>query len=238
MEVMSPPSSAHELDTTAVNNTAAKLREVFTFSRAQSAPLLETWKNSMSTVSLLTRSNSSVSSIVSSESDDTYSIMSPVPPAISGSPGDPEDLTPVDPMPITLIDCSMDDTSFGGKMWAKSAWVGDYSVVSGTGKAGAYVTWLCVVETLEGKTLKFRKRYSEFVQLQRQLRDEFVLLRAAIPALPPKSLISKFRPSFLEERRRGLEYFLACIILNPVFSGSDIVRQFISGTSNLTDPAI
>ncbi|KAK9473268.1 Phox homologous domain-containing protein, partial [Dipodascopsis tothii] len=148
-------------------------------------------------------------------------------PTIYGSPGDPHDLTQVDPIPITLVDHSMNNSGEGATMWAASAWVGDYVIVSGTGKAGAYVTWMCIVDTAAGQTLKVRKRYSEFFALQRQLVTKFPHLRAAIPSLPPKSLISKFRPAFLEQRRRGLEYFLACVVLNPVFASCHLVKDFL-----------
>ncbi|KAK9373631.1 Phox homologous domain-containing protein [Lipomyces chichibuensis] len=229
MDLISLPSTSITLDRT-VAQTASKLRDVFSFNRAKSGPIFTTWTSSLGNFGSLSRSQTNGSSVFSSDSDDLHSVMSPVPPGIAGSPGDPHDLTPVDPIPITLVDHSMDDGDDNGQMWARSAWVGDYSIVAGAGKAGAYVTWLCVIETVEGRTIQFRKRYSEFCQLQNALSGEFPLLRAAIPGLPPKSIISKFRPAFLEERRRGLEYFLACIVLNPVFAGSTVVKDFISFT--------
>ena len=53
-----------------------------------------------------------------------------------------------------------------------------------------------------------RKRYSEFVDLRERLIEAFPDFEAAVPELPPKSVISKFRPRFLERRRSGLQYFL------------------------------
>lgn len=52
------------------------------------------------------------------------------------------------------------------------------------------------------------KRYSEFDDLRSRLLRGFPRFEGAVPELPPKSLISKFRPSFLEKRRAGLQYFL------------------------------
>ncbi|KAK9386514.1 Phox homologous domain-containing protein [Lipomyces mesembrius] len=230
MDVISLPSTTITLNRTVAQTSASKLRDVFSFNRANSGPIFTTWTSSLGNFGSLSRSQTNESSAFSSDSDDFHSAMSPVPPGIAGSPGDPHDLTLVDPMPITLVDHSMDDGDVNGKIWARSAWAGDYSIVAGAGKAGAYVTWLCVIETVEGRTIRFRKRYSEFCQLQNALSGEFPQLRAAIPGLPPKSIISKFRPAFLEERRRGLEYFLACIVLNPVFAGSTVVKDFISST--------
>lgn len=53
-----------------------------------------------------------------------------------------------------------------------------------------------------------RKRYSEFDALRQRLMRSFPNFDAAVPSLPPKSVISKFRPKFLEKRRAGLQYFL------------------------------
>lgn len=56
--------------------------------------------------------------------------------------------------------------------------------------------------------MNIRKRYSEFDDFRRQLIRTFPNFEAAVPALPRKSVISKFRPRFLEQRRAGLQYFL------------------------------
>ncbi|KAK9476352.1 Phox homologous domain-containing protein [Lipomyces japonicus] len=218
------------VDKNSLETQFSKLREAFTFNRTSNhlPPLIESWKNSFSSAPILQRSDTTSSlSTASFDSDDAHSLISPVPPGIYGSPGDPHDLAQVDPIPITLVDHSMNDEGINSNMWARSAWVGDYSIVPSTGKNGSYVTWLCIIDTIEGDSVKVRKRYSEFVQLQKKLFEEFPMLRAAIPNLPPKSMISNFRPFFLEQRRRGLEYFLACVVLNPVFSGSTAVKDFI-----------
>ncbi len=56
--------------------------------------------------------------------------------------------------------------------------------------------------------MNIRKRYSEFDDLRRRLVQTFPNFEAAVPILPPKSVISKFRSRFLEKRRAGLQYFL------------------------------
>lgn len=56
--------------------------------------------------------------------------------------------------------------------------------------------------------MNIRKRYSEFDDFRWRLVRTFPNFEAAVPELPPKSLISKFRPRFLEKRRAGLQYFL------------------------------
>lgn len=56
--------------------------------------------------------------------------------------------------------------------------------------------------------MRVRKRYSEFDDLREKLLRTFPNSEASMPVLPPKSIISKFRPKFLENRRAGLQYFL------------------------------
>ncbi|KAI0546498.1 Phox-like protein [Xylaria curta] len=130
---------------------------------------------------------------------------------------------------ITLRDnenSSIDDR--GSACWARSVEVVDYVIVNGSAtNIGAFVVWNIRVEMLSGSTMYIRKRYSEFDDLRWRLMRTFPGFEAAVPELPPKSLISKFRPKFLEKRRAGLQYFLHCIMLNPEFSGSPILKEFL-----------
>ncbi|KAG6039640.1 hypothetical protein E4U41_002389 [Claviceps citrina] len=112
--------------------------------------------------------------------------------------------------------------------WAKSVDIVDYTIVNGGATSiGAFVVWNVRVETLSGSYMNIRKRYSEFDDFRRKLVATFPNFQAAVPSLPPKSLISKFRPQFLDKRRIGLQYFLNCILLNPEFSGSPILKEFL-----------
>ncbi|RSL60930.1 hypothetical protein CDV31_010866 [Fusarium ambrosium] len=112
--------------------------------------------------------------------------------------------------------------------WAKSVEIVSYTVVNGsTTNIGAFVVWNIRVETLNGSYMNIRKRYSEFDDFRFRLVQTFPGFEAAVPALPPKSVISKFRPRFLEKRRAGLQYFLNCILLNPEFSGSPVLKEFL-----------
>ncbi|KAK7754979.1 hypothetical protein SLS62_003063 [Diatrype stigma] len=141
---------------------------------------------------------------------------------------------------ITLRDnenSSLDER--GSYCWAKSVRVVDYTVINGgnggsrssgsipggggyssssganiaaTLVAGAFVVYNIRVETLNGGYLNIRKRYSEFDDFRWRLIRTFPGFEAAVPELPPKSFISKFRPRFLEKRRAGLQYFLKCVL--------------------------
>ncbi|KAI1437464.1 hypothetical protein GGR50DRAFT_645163 [Xylaria sp. CBS 124048] len=130
---------------------------------------------------------------------------------------------------ITLRDnesSSMDER--GSACWAKSVELTDYVTVNGsTTKIGAFVVWNIRVETLNGSYMNIRKRYSEFDDFRWRLMQTFPGFEAAVPELPPKSVFSKFQPKFLEKRRAGLQYFLNCIMLNPEFSGSPVLREFL-----------
>ncbi|KAI1827834.1 Phox homologous domain-containing protein [Xylaria intraflava] len=130
---------------------------------------------------------------------------------------------------ITLRDnesSSADDR--GCACWAKSVELTDYVTVNGSKtNIGAFVVWNIRVETLNGSYMNIRKRYSEFEDFRWRLMQTFPSFEAAVPELPPKNFLSKFRPSFLEKRRVGLQYFLNCIMLNPEFSGSPVLKEFL-----------
>ncbi|KAJ5936699.1 hypothetical protein N7466_003149 [Penicillium verhagenii] len=131
---------------------------------------------------------------------------------------------------ITLEDHTADpecETSRG--LWAQSVLIEDHVVVQGKTGVGAYVVWNCRIQTLDGGPMVVRMRYSEFDDLRNRLVSSFPHAKNALPALPPKSVFYKFRPKFLEQRRVGLEYFLNCVLLNPEFSSSPIVKDFLFG---------
>ncbi|KAM3515420.1 hypothetical protein MY11210_000982 [Beauveria gryllotalpidicola] len=112
---------------------------------------------------------------------------------------------------ILLLDHEADDDAQdrNNACWARSVEIVDYTVVNGGATSiGAFVVWNVRVETLQGSYMNIRKRYSEFDTLRYRLIKSFPNSDAAVPSLPPKSVISKFRPKFLEKRRAGLQYFL------------------------------
>jgi hypothetical protein len=162
---------------------------------------------------------------------------------------------------ITLQDNTDGEDAKNKACWAKSVYIEDHVIINGgrtgIGNIGAFVVWNITVETLhvsphsssentadnqKGGTMRIRKRYSEFDDLRHKLLQTFPYSAAAMPPLPPKSVISKFRPKFLENRRAKLQYFLkwvyymsswsladwhSCILLNPEFSGSPVLKEFL-----------
>ncbi|KAL4784703.1 Phox homologous domain-containing protein [Aspergillus varians] len=131
---------------------------------------------------------------------------------------------------ITLEDHTEDPNSETSRgLWARSVTIDDHVVVQGKTGIGAYVVWNCKIRSLEGGIITVRMRYSEFDDLRLKLVTSFPHAKNALPSLPPKSVLFKFRQSFLESRRVGLEYFLNCVLLNPEFSSSPIVKDFLFG---------
>ncbi|KAK0660894.1 PX domain-containing protein YPT35 [Lasiodiplodia hormozganensis] len=132
------------------------------------------------------------------------------------------------PAPIRLEDHTAEGSDQNRALWAKSVTIDDHVIVSGNVPGmGDYVVWNCTVQTLDGGPMKIRKRYSEFDELRRRLAQTFPHAESAMPQLPPKSVISRFRPRFLERRREGLAYFLNCVLLNPEFSSSPVLKEFL-----------
>ncbi|KAF2132778.1 PX-domain-containing protein [Dothidotthia symphoricarpi CBS 119687] len=132
------------------------------------------------------------------------------------------------PTPIALEDHTEEGSDQLNVLWCKGVTIDDYVVVSGTAKGlGAYVVWNCTVETLDGGPMKIRKRYSEFEDLRQKLVTTFPQAGGSMPQFPPKSVISRFRPRFLEKRKEGLTYFLNCVLLNPEFAGSPVLKEFL-----------
>ncbi|KAF9304517.1 hypothetical protein BGZ74_001360 [Mortierella antarctica] len=52
-----------------------------------------------------------------------------------------------------------------------------------------------------------------------------------LPKLPPKRVVGKFRPAFVEKRRRELEYFLEWVVAHPVIGDCSVVVQWFLGES-------
>ncbi|KAK7191919.1 Phox-like protein [Paraphaeosphaeria sporulosa] len=155
--------------------------------------------------------------------------------------------------PIRLEDHTDEGSEQCKALWAKHVTIDDYVVVgSGTTPAlGAYVVWNITVDTLnvsavvapssspcclghstdpsfdQGSPMKIIKRYSDFDDLRQKLVQTFPHLVGAMPPLPPKSIVSRFRSKFLEKRRVGLAHFLNCILLNPEFAGSPVLKEFL-----------
>ncbi|GJJ73775.1 hypothetical protein EMPS_06133 [Entomortierella parvispora] len=54
-----------------------------------------------------------------------------------------------------------------------------------------------------------------------------------LPKLPPKRVVGKFRPAFVEKRRRELEYFLEWVVAHPIMGDCPVVVQWFLGPSHV-----
>ncbi|KAF8148042.1 Phox homologous domain-containing protein [Crassisporium funariophilum] len=105
--------------------------------------------------------------------------------------------------------------------------VGDGAGKPGKG-TGAYVVYDCVISTKEGTTMHLLKRYSAFEELHDVLKR--TLPQSLLPlllSLPPKAPLSKFRPAFLDSRRKLLQFWLASVLLHPELGGREVVRSWV-----------
>jgi hypothetical protein len=128
----------------------------------------------------------------------------------------------VPPVPIQLHD---EDTTHK-ETWASDVHIGDCTVVTGS-NGSQFAVWTISIHTTAGGTIKLLKRYSEMDSLRRDLVRTFPDHVSEIPRLPPKKVIGNLNNKFLMQRRRGLEYFVNCVLLNPDLGNSEIVRKFV-----------
>lgn len=93
---------------------------------------------------------------------------------------------------------------------------------------GGYIVYDCSIRTMEGTVIHAHKRYSDFAVLESALRHTLPPnQRHFIPTLPPKAPLSRYRPAFLDRRRRQLQAWLSAILLHPDIGGSRPVRLWI-----------
>ncbi|ORZ25404.1 hypothetical protein BCR42DRAFT_400078 [Absidia repens] len=93
---------------------------------------------------------------------------------------------------------------------------------------GSYICYSCTVFSNKGTPITIRKRYSDFVHIRQQLIKLYPSSMMSLPKLPPKKIVKKFDPIFVEQRRRDLEYFFKYIVLHPTLGSSSIVKQWIA----------
>jgi len=112
--------------------------------------------------------------------------------------------------------------------FARDVKISGWTNVGDKDKLGAYVVYDCVVKTKEGTTIHAHKRYNAFVQLDTALRHSLPRHQQRyIPSLPPKAPFARYRPAFLDQRRRQLEYWLSAVLFHPDIGASKPVRQWI-----------
>ncbi|KAI0793640.1 Phox-like protein [Fomes fomentarius] len=149
-------------------------------------------------------------------------------------PYDQPDSPPFSPHEAQSIfsrDIWLGDNSGESKAFARDVEIAGWTSV-GDKREGAYVVYDCVIKTKEGTTIHALKRYSAFAQLYAKLRATLPSSQQGyIPSLPPKHPLSKFRPAFLDRRRRLLQHWLAAVLLHPEIGACEAVREWVMDRS-------
>ncbi|RCK64807.1 PX domain-containing protein YPT35 [Candida viswanathii] len=111
--------------------------------------------------------------------------------------------------------------------------VGEYHLISGEfGKS--YISWQIkiTINDLDYSSIILYKRYNDIYQLRQDLLHVFQGSKDVnIPDLPPKDTLSVDRflmsKNWLEDRRKGLQWFLSNVLLDPVFQNCNVVKSFV-----------
>ncbi|KAI6010835.1 Phox-like protein [Pisolithus orientalis] len=93
---------------------------------------------------------------------------------------------------------------------------------------GAFIVYDCAIRTKEGITIHAHKRFNDFVELYHTLKHTLPRhLLHFIPPLPPKSPFARYRPAFLDHRRRQLQSWLSVVLLHPEIGACQAVRHWV-----------
>ncbi|KAF9258512.1 Phox-like protein [Marasmius fiardii PR-910] len=119
------------------------------------------------------------------------------------------------------------DSIGDSKAFARDVKIAGWTNV-GDKMGGAYVVYDCAIKTKEGTFIHAHKRYSSFVELESALHRTLPRhQRHYVPSLPPKAPFARYRPAFLDRRRRQLEYWLSAVLLHPDVGSSQAVRLWV-----------
>lgn len=146
-----------------------------------------------------------------------------------GKPTDPP-LERIAPVPITMN--GIDDEENTAIALITNVLVGDYHEITGdVGKP--YVVWQIKITLGDSdySSIHLYKRYLEFEQFRRLLIEAFPDDRSTIASLPAKDNFAVNRVmqtrTWLEKRRRGLQWFLSNVLLNPKYQKLAVVTLFL-----------
>ncbi|TDL21902.1 Phox-like protein [Rickenella mellea] len=135
--------------------------------------------------------------------------------------------SPRDAPSVFSNDIWLGDNSGESNAFARDVTITGWTSV-GDKRGSAYIVYDCSIRTAQNTTLHAHKRYSAFVQLYASLRRTLPqTLLSQIPPLPPKAALAKFRPTFLDRRRRMLQHWLSAVLLHPDIGGCQAVRDWV-----------
>jgi len=139
----------------------------------------------------------------------------------------PRQRSPVQTPSIFSHDIWLGDNTGESQAFAREVEVVGWTSV-GDKRGGAYIVYDCAIKTKEGTVIHVHKRYSAFAELYTKLRATLTESQQHfLPHLPPKHPLAKFRPTFLDQRRRLLQHWLSSVLLHPEIGGCQAVREWI-----------
>lgn len=107
--------------------------------------------------------------------------------------------------------------------------VGDHHLIAGDNGGPSFTVWCIkiIINDLNYGLIVVYKRYSEIEELHKVLRKKF----PNVPDMPPKDSMNFLRlignEDWIEQRRKGLQWLLSNILLNPRMVENEVVRGFI-----------
>ena len=140
------------------------------------------------------------------------------------------DLKKITPVPISLVG-ALDSSCFSSSSHITDVIVGEHHTVSGDGCSALYVVWTIriVVDDPIHSLILVYKRYRDIHRFREQLVKEFPTDH--IPVLPPKDILSLGRmhglQRWLESRRKGLQWFMSNVLLNPKYQHHQAITDFV-----------
>lgn len=139
-------------------------------------------------------------------------------------------LSAIAPIPIQIVDGAVGHEHFSETSHITDVLVGDYHVIQGEG-SGLYMVWSIriVVDEAPYSLILLYKRYSDIEAFRLKLVKEYP--KDNFPLLPAKDSFSVLRiwllELWLEARRKGLQWFLTNVLLNPKYQHSPIITSFV-----------
>lgn len=140
------------------------------------------------------------------------------------------------PVPIELDNHIVDSNLYTNSSHITDVLVGDYHIIGGEKESGggqSYVVWSIriILDDATYSSIILYKRYSDIEKFRNKLINQFPDNNGDIPNLPPKDNFSLQRMllagQWLESRRKGLQWFMTNILLNPKYQKSSTVTDFI-----------
>lgn len=139
-------------------------------------------------------------------------------------------LNKVLPVPISLEDRTPTAAHFNESSHITDVLVGDYHIVEGDG-GKPYIVWSIriIINDSTYSSITIYKRYSELEKFRSKISSNYKDID--IPNLPPKDNFNFQRyiwsNSWLETRRKGLQWFMTNVLLNPKLQHSSIITEFV-----------